>query len=165
MTETTDNVVDFKTKETKEKRNKFVDRWGPDVARIGFTMIPSLLLKAQHRLGLSPTQLVVLLQIADHWWTADDHPWPGKQLLSDKIGIKKRQVQRVVADLEKRGYITRNERVGTHGGTVSNEYDLRPLAAKLQALAPEFQKVEDETKEKRRAVVRRGFRRPDKTPK
>ena len=36
-------------------------KWGGAVMRLGFSIIPSLL-RAQRRLGLTPTQLAVLLQ-------------------------------------------------------------------------------------------------------
>lgn len=137
----------------------FEEKWGTDVRQLGFTMVPSLLLKGQQRLGLSPTQLVVLLQLIDHWWDLDRHPWPSKELLSTKIGINPRQVQRVVADLEKGGFLTRTERYLPKGGKTSNEYVLTGLVAKLKKIAPEFKKIEDEVKSKRRAVVRKGFRR------
>jgi len=75
-------------------------------------------------------------------------------------------VQRVIADLEKAGYVRRDKRFSKQGGMLSNEYDLRGLAAALQKLAPDFLKVEEEVKSRRRAVVRKGFNnRPEKTPK
>ena len=36
-------------------------KWGTAVMDLGFSIIPSLLLRAQRRLGLNPTQLAVLL--------------------------------------------------------------------------------------------------------
>lgn len=145
----------------KPKRPRaFDEKWGPEVKSLGFTMVPSLLFKAQHRLGLSPTQLVVLLQLLDHWWDLDRHPWPAKERLSDKIGINPRQVQRVVAELQKGGFLVRKERYLEKRGRTSNEYNLSGLVAKLKKIAPEFKQIEDDVRSKRRAVVRRGMRKP-----
>lgn len=53
---------------TKTKAEK---KWGKDVINLGFCMIPSLLLQAQKRLGLNPTQLAILLQLADYWLSSN----------------------------------------------------------------------------------------------
>jgi DNA-binding HxlR family transcriptional regulator len=156
---------DIKAATVPAKRKKprrpraFEEKWGADVRQLGFTMVPSLLFKAQQRLGLSPTQLVVLLQLIDHWWDLERHPWPSKELLSTKIGINPRQVQRVVAELEKGGFLKRTDRYLPKGGKTSNEYVLTGLVTKLKKLAPEFKKIEDEVKSRRRAVVRKGYRK------
>jgi predicted transcriptional regulator len=140
-------------------------KWGKEVIDLGFTIVPSLLFKAQKRLGLSATQLAVLLQLMDHWWDNARNPWPGKKLLSEKLDLSPRQVQRVIADLEKRGYVQRIDRTSAQGGKLSNEYDLGGLVKKLRELAPEFQRVEEEVRNKRRALLRRGGLREPKTPK
>jgi len=148
-----------KKKAKVKKPRAFEQKWGDTVRGLGFTMVPSLLFKAQARLGLSPTQLVVLLQLLDHWWDLERHPWPSKETLSNKIGLKPRQVQRVVAELEKGGFLTRKDRFLPKGGKTSNEYNLTGLVEKLKKIAPEFKKIEDDVKSKRRAVVRKGYSR------
>jgi hypothetical protein len=141
-------------------------KWGAPVMNLGFSIIPSLLFKAQDRLGLSATQLAVILQLADHWWDADRNPWPSKALLASKMGIKARQIQRVIAELEQRGYVRRIDRYLPKGGKTSNAYDLKGLVKALAKLAPDFQKIEDEAKSARRKVVRKGYTaKADKTPK
>src|SRR4051812_6797635 len=40
-------------------------KWGKRVMDLGFCIVPSLLLRAQRRLGLSPTQLAILMHLAD----------------------------------------------------------------------------------------------------
>jgi hypothetical protein len=156
-------VVAFPKKQSKLSASE--QKWGVEVMKLGFTIVPSLLFKAQNRLGLSTTQLAVLLQIMDHWWDADRNPWPSKGLLATKLGIKPRQVQRVIAELEKRGYVDRVVRSGHAGGKLSNQYDFSGLVKALKKLAPEFQKADDDARERRRAVLRKGGARPEKTPK
>lgn len=50
----------------KAKSGRVADeKWGKEVMKAGFCIIPSLLLRCQQRLGLNPSQLAVLLQLAD----------------------------------------------------------------------------------------------------
>lgn len=130
-------------------------KWGADVIKIGYSMVPSLLLRAQRRLGINPTQLAILMQICDFWWDESRKPFPRKELLSERLGIKERQVQRHIAEMEKAELIKRISRFDSKtGARSSNYYDLSGLVAKLQALAPEFAKVEEENQKRRREVER-----------
>lgn len=140
----------------KKSEHKADKKWGNDVMKIGFCMIPSLLLRAQRRLGLNPTQLAILLQLADYWWDADNKPFPSKKSLSERLGIGTRQIQRYVAELEEGGFVKRIERFGDNNGKLSNHYDLSGLVQKLKLLEPEFTAVEQEAKDKRRKVSRQG---------
>jgi hypothetical protein len=127
-------------------------KWGKAVMKLGFSILPSLIFRAQRRLGLSPVQLAVLLQIADFWWSQGRKPYPGKTALGDRLNLSPRQVQRHIADLENAGFLVRIERRGAHRGKLSNEYDLTGLVEKLKKLEPEFREVE----ESKRQVKRQG---------
>ena len=50
-----------KTKPTRASTKK----WGQEVLDLGFCILPSLIFRAQRKLGLDPTQLAVLLQLAE----------------------------------------------------------------------------------------------------
>jgi DNA-binding transcriptional ArsR family regulator len=134
------------------------DKWGREVLELGFCVLPSLIFRAQRRLGLNPTQLAVLLQLADFWWDAARKPFPKKVDLADRLGLSDRQVQRHIADLEAAGFVRRIERTAFHRGNISNEYDLSGLVERLKALAPEFREVAEEAKARKKAVARPGFR-------
>lgn len=157
------NVLPFKpAKAAKASEAK----WGISVMKLGFCMVPSLLLRAQHRLGLNPTQLAVLLQLCDFWWEESRKPFPSKERLSERLGLSPRQVQRYIAELENVGLVRRVERIGSHGGKLSNIYDLSGLVARLKELEPDFRQVEDDiagATELRKQVVRRGYRRKPKS--
>lgn len=141
------------------------EKWGPAVMKAGFCIVPSLLLRAQRRLKLNPTQLAVLLQLCDHWWDSARKPYPSKQTLAERLGLSARQVQRHIADLEQVGLVQRIERHGSNGGKLTNTYDLSGLVGRLQALEPEFTAVEEENRKRRAAVARPGLRtRPAATP-
>jgi DNA-binding HxlR family transcriptional regulator len=126
--------------QASKTRRSAAAKWGTEVMRGGFVTIPSILLRAQRRLGLSGTQLTIILHLADWWLDADRAPWSSKARLSQRIGISERQLQRQIAELETRGYVKRVERVSNRG-KIPNGYDLSGLVAKLNQLAPEFQRA------------------------
>lgn len=128
------------------------EKWGKEVMKVGFCLIPSLLLRCQQRLGLNPTQLAVLLQLADFWWEASRKPYPSKQTLADRLGLSTRQVQRYMAELEQAGLLTRIVRSANDNSKLSNEYDLSGLVKKLNELAPEVLKAKADNKQ----VTRKG---------
>jgi DNA-binding transcriptional ArsR family regulator len=143
------NVVPLHPQKSDRKSEK---KWGSSVMKLGFCIVPSVLLRAQQRLGLNPTQLAVLLQLADYWWDPNRKPFPSKQALSDRLGLGPRQIQRHIADLEAAGLVKRIERRAAHRGKISNEYDLSGLVERLKKIAPEI----DKANEIKRQSTRRG---------
>ena len=144
------NVVPLRTAKTDSKSSE--KKWGKAVCDLGFSIMPSLIFRAQARLGLNATQLAVLLQLADYWWDSERHPYPSKTTLGERLQLGPRQVQRYITELEAAGFVQRIERYATHKGRLSNQYDLSGLVAKLKKLEPEFRKVAEEKKQ----VSRRG---------
>ena len=157
-----DNVVQLRPQPASRESEK---KWGKPVMKLGFTVLPSLLFRAQRRLGLNPTQLDVLVQLADYWWDEARKPYPSKQALGERLGLSPRQIQRYIAELEQAGLVTRIERTAPHRGKLSNSYDLSGLVKRLKDLEPEFRKVEEEAKSRRRQVSRRGGLRAGGKPK
>ena len=98
---------------------------------------PSILLQAQGRLGVSAQEMVVLLQLAEHWWKADSKVFPKKEVIAERVGLSSRQVQRHIQRLQELKLVQRKERYRS-GLRSSNEYDLQGLVAKLKAIAPDF---------------------------
>lgn len=143
------NVMPIRKKEKQQASEK---KWGKAVIDLGFSIFPSLIFRAQARLGLSPVQLVVLLHLADYWWQKERMPFPSKAAIAERLQLSSRQIQRYLTELENGGYIKRIERFAGHKGQQSNEYDLSGLVAKLQKLEPEFSHVEDQ----RKRVTKRG---------
>jgi hypothetical protein len=142
------NVVPLRPKAAKLRSEA---KWGTEVMALGFCIVPALLFRAQHRLGLKSTHLAVILQLAEFWWHDDNLPFPKKQTIAERLGLKDKQVQRLIRDLEQRGYVTRRVRKTPHG-QASNFYDLSGLVKKLKELAPEFKAASDA----KRKVERRG---------
>ena len=113
-------------------------KWSKPVLAAGWSAIPSVLLERQQALGLSPTDLNILLQIIRHWWKKDSLPYPSKQTIAECIGIDKRTVQRRIEQLEKDGLIQRESRFSASGGgQQSNYYNLSGLVEALKPLAKE----------------------------
>jgi predicted transcriptional regulator len=139
-------------------------KWGTEVVKFGFCIVPSLLLRAQRRLGLNTRQLAVLLQLCDFWWDEARKPYPSKETIAQRLKIGARQVQRIIASLEEKGFVNRVERRALHGGRLTNTYDLSGLVKRLKEIEPEFRKVEEEAKSQRKAVARPGLRRRAKAP-
>ena len=154
---TANNVVPLSpVKQAPEKTRSSEKKWGKKVMDLGFCVVPSLLLRAQARLGLNPTHLAVLMQLSDYWWENDRKPYPGKNALAERLSLSPRQVQRHIAALESAGFIQRIERRGSHGGKLTNSYDLSGLVARLKKLEPEFSAVEENVKVSRKAVAKPG---------
>jgi predicted transcriptional regulator len=143
------NVVSLPTAKAAKLRSEA--KWGRQVMDQGFCILPSLLFRAQSRLGLKAAHLALILQLAEFWWYDDNLPWPKKETIAQRMGLKEKQIQRIARDLEQRGYIQRNSRMTPHGQT-SNSYDLSGLVKKLKELAPEFAAVAAA----KRQVERRG---------
>jgi len=136
----------------KKQRRRAEDKWSPQVIKLGYTPLPSLLLRAQAKLKIKPMQLNVLIQIIEHWWEADKDPYPAKETIARRMNKSPRQIQRILTQLEKAGHIKRIERFLGHKAQTSNAYSLDGLVKKLIALEPEFRKAVELNKIKRRKM-------------
>src|SRR4051794_36666815 len=103
--DTAENVIQLPTLKRKGRRAE--DKWSPQVLKFGYTVLPNLLLRAQGKLGITPEQLNVLMQLAEHWWEADKDPFPAKDTIARRMGKSPRQVQRYITQLEQAGFIKR----------------------------------------------------------
>lgn len=137
----TATVITFET-ESKKAVKTSERKWGKKVLKNGFCLFPSLLLRAQRRLGLSAQQLNVLLHLVDHWWEPTRMPYPSKKTIATRMNLSPRQVQRIIGDLEQAGLLKRIERQGnSNKGKLTNKYDLSGLVLRLKELEPEFTKA------------------------
>lgn len=131
-------VVNLITAKVQKESDK---KWGRVVMSHGFCIFPSILLQAQGRLGVSAQEMVVLLQLAEHWWTAESKVYPSKEVIAQRIGLGPKQVQRHVKRLEELKLVQRKERYKSGGNRTSNEYDLSGLVAKLKLIEPDIAKA------------------------
>lgn len=124
------------------RRSDVAEKWGDAVAARGFAQIPNYLMQINHFLDsehqLSPTELLVLLQVVGTWWRTGDKPFPSMKTLAARCGVSERQVQRAVNALEKRKLLERVKRRHQRGIIASNAYSLAPLVEILGEIAKIF---------------------------
>lgn len=80
-------------------------KWGVELVEAGWTMIPSTILEHQQALGLDPVDMNILLQLARHWWRADNPPHPAIKTIAACIKKSASTVQRRITRLKEAGLI------------------------------------------------------------
>jgi DNA-binding MarR family transcriptional regulator len=140
MTEATKSVptapvIPFPKKNSGKRAE---DKWSRQVLKLGYTPLPNLLMRAQAKLKISPSQFNVLAQLCEHWWEADKWPYPAKDTIARRMGKSPRQIQRYITELEDAGLIERLERFNGKKSQVNNGYRFTGLIRKLKELEPEF---------------------------
>ena len=142
----------FKQAAKPDTRKASEKKFGKPVMDVGFCITPSMLMKAQARLGLNPVQFNIVMHLLDQWWSADRKPWPAKGLLAERMGMSERQIQRQIAEMEGAGLVQRIPRTRPGKGKTSNEYDLSGLVKKMQALEPEFTAAKQQAQARQRSL-------------
>jgi predicted transcriptional regulator len=115
------------------------EKWGADAISAGFTVVPNHLIAINQFVDqakrLSPTEMLVVLQILQAWWAKDRLPFPSKATIASRAGLSPRQVQRALTSLEAKEYIQRVKRFAANQGRTSNQYDLDGLVRTVMAVA------------------------------
>lgn len=141
MTEpATDNVVEFPAAKPARKPSSTEAIWGKAVAAHGYAGVPSILIRAQGRLGLSTMQFSIVVQLLEYWHEPNRRPFPSKRDLAERMGVTEKAIQLNVAALEKAQLIRREMRRTPAGDWDSNVYHLDGLVERVQALEPDFAK-------------------------
>jgi hypothetical protein len=146
----TDNVIPLPV--GKKERRRAEDKWTGPVIKLGYTQLPSLLLKGQAKLKLTSAQLNVLLHIIEPWWDADRLPWIAKDTIAQRMRKQPRHIQRIITKLEKGGFINRVSRYYGKKQQTANGYLLDGLVKKLIDLEPAFRKEKEQNKLRRKKV-------------
>lgn len=127
--------------EHTKKPDDIVLKWGRDVAGSGFAQVPNYLLRFNQFTAeedrLSPTELLLLIELAGTWWKKDDLPFPSMKTLAMRCGTSERQILRAVKRLEGIPLLKRINRK-KKGIIASNAYDLSPLVEVLQVIAETY---------------------------
>jgi hypothetical protein len=125
-------------------------KWSKEVMEAGWVAFPSILLEKQQAIGLTPTDVNIILHLVSYWWTAENKPYPSKASIAAAIGVQPRTVQRRIAALEQARLIQREERRTSKNGSDTNRYHLDGLIEALKPYALEkleirkLRKAEDE---------------------
>jgi predicted transcriptional regulator len=113
-------------------------KWGKPLMEAGWTLLPNTVLHRQAALGLTSTDVNILLHLVAYWWKETELPHPSKVTLATSIGVTPRTVQRRIAAMEHAGFIQRVRRQGPHRGTQTNLYDFSGLIKAATPYAKEM---------------------------
>jgi len=141
------NVVAFPNKR-KSSGSSTEIIWSKKVCGHGYAAIPSILIKAQKRLLIRPTEMNILIQLLDYWIDPTRPPFPTKRQLAERMGITEKTLQNNMNSLERKELVKRQRRKTAAGDWNSNIYHLDGLVEKVKALEPEFA----EAKRKKKAL-------------
>lgn len=136
-------------KASAEGKSALVDKWGKETIAIGYTVVPSILLRSQRRLGINANELAVLVHLMEHWWQATGMPWPSKRTIAERLDVHEKTVQRAAAKLEKLKLIKRVSRYLKSNGRTTNGYDLSLLVERLKEISIEVAQVDAEASKKK----------------
>ena len=134
------NIVEFPNAKPARKQSSTEAIWGKPVAAHGYAGVPSILIRAQGRLGLSPMQFSIVVQLLEYWHEPSRRPFPSKRDLAERMGVTEKAIQLNIAALEKVGLIRREMRRTSVGDWDSNIYHLDGLVQRIRALEPDFAK-------------------------
>lgn len=157
---TSTKVVPFPAKTQDNDPGSFEKIWGKKVRTHGYAAIPSIMVRAQHRLGINPTQFCILVQLLEYMRAPGRNPFPTKQQLADRIGIKASTIKANMQVLEKAGFIERVQHKTPAGDWGANTYVLDGLIARIRALEPDFTREREEREEARKKAETPRGKRP-----
>ena len=109
-------------------------KWGV-AGRAGFQVVPNVLFRAQQHLGLDSTDVVILLNL---FFTGGTHnlPFLSPALISQRMGVTRRTVERRLEVLERKGLIKRlKPSAPAEGKPKVRKFELTGLVAKLEIAA------------------------------
>jgi Helix-turn-helix domain len=111
----------------------------------GFVAVPNVLLIQFHKLNVTPTEFVVLLNLLAHWWSAETRAFPRVSTIARRMDTSPRTIQRALNRLRALGLVewqriqVRDGKVVPNGrpgaGVRRRMYDLAPLVALAGRLA------------------------------
>lgn len=75
----------------------------------GFVAVPMSLLRLQSQYKLSPTDMLVLINLLAHWWDPKRGVFPRSTTIAKRMGVDLRTVQRATRKLERSGLLERSK--------------------------------------------------------
>jgi DNA-binding Lrp family transcriptional regulator len=139
----------------KEALQENEKKWGHDLMKAGWTLLPNTIFQRQRALGLDSMDINILMVLLSHWWYADNLPFPSKQKIADTIGCDPSTVRRRIKKLEGAGFITRIQRRVEKDRNKTNQYDFSGLVAAATPYAQEELQAREQNREERARRVRR----------
>lgn len=96
-------------------------------------VVPDLLLRRQKDLGISPQEMIVLLNIIMHWWKEDSLPFPSATRIAQRLQMSPRSVERHIKSLCDKGYLKKLRPEELNGKEI-RRFDLSGLIEKLESM-------------------------------
>lgn len=124
---------DLSTEPAKRNLTAPEQKWGVDALKNGFQVLPDTLVRSYHRLGLTSTDFVVLLNLSMAWWFPDRQPYPRVTTIARRMGVNVRTVQRSLTAMKAKRLLTW-ETIDV-GGVRRRKYDLTALAEQVKLWA------------------------------
>jgi predicted transcriptional regulator len=87
---------------------------------------------------VNTTQFCILVQLLEYYRSPDRAPFPTKQQLADRIGIKPSSIKPNMKALEQAGLIERVQNKTSSGDWGANTYKLEGLIERINSLEPDF---------------------------
>ncbi len=143
-------VIPFPSANESAKPHPFERLWGKAVRSHGFAAVPTIMVRAQRRLGVNPTQFCILVQLLEYWRLPERAPFPTKKQLADRIGLSETAIQQNMRALETAGLVRREQHKTSAGDWGANTYHLDGLVARIQKLEPDFAEEKKKKEEERR---------------
>ena len=78
--------------------------WGKPVLSHGYTALPSILIQAQSRLGVTPLQFNILAQLLDYWRDPARAPFPQRLILPTASAANPRPFRPTFVRWRRRGW-------------------------------------------------------------
>jgi len=93
--------------ERDKDRPNLVAKWGEDtlMKHGGWTAVPNALIRNSGRLGLDPTETLVLIYLTSYWWNVDSLPYPSISKASEGLGVTRKTMTKKFASLQEKGFI------------------------------------------------------------
>lgn len=105
----------------------FANKWTPRIAQKGYAALPNLLIEHQADLGITPSEMAVVIGLLAKKWSKSN-PYPSVKTLSRQSGLAANTVRNQLRRLERKGLIKRQFRQGA-----SSEYDFAPMVERLES--------------------------------
>lgn len=129
------NVVEMPDRSDNSTASKLAKRWGGHDVLFskpeGWVGVPDAFLRLYSKLQLTVGEAMFIVQLMTFKWTANA-PFPSYKRLAKRMGLTDKMLRRYAAQVEAKGYLRRQARIGS-----TNSFDLQPLfdalAAALQA--------------------------------
>ena len=139
--------------QTKLRANEV--KWGVELVKAGWTMVPSIILEHQKALGLDPVDMNILLQLARYWWRADNPPHPAIKTIAGCIKKSPSTVQRRITKLKDSGLIEVEHRFDEqHHGQKTSNYRFTGLIEEATKFAHLALEEKEEAKSRKAARLK-----------